>query len=89
MRTTAPKSITIQNLDNPSIKWINRKAERLNVHIEDLIVKLIHDQMTTDETELMPYRDLDSLAGTWSKNEADDFFQTIDRFNQVDENLWA
>lgn len=84
------ETITIQNLDEHSIKWINQKAKQLNVHIEDIIVKLIHDQMRSDENEieLTQYDDLDSLAGTWSRKEADEFFQTIDKFNQVDESLW-
>ncbi|MDY0222766.1 MAG: hypothetical protein RBR67_16675 [Desulfobacterium sp.] len=39
-------------------------------------------------SRLMQYHDLDSLAGTWSKKEADDFRQAIDKFNQADENIW-
>jgi len=38
--------------------------------------------------ELTQYHDLDSLAGTWSTEEADDFLQAIDKFNQVDESIW-
>ena len=72
------------------IKLINQKAKQLNVNLEDLIVKLIHDQMKSDQNgiELIQYHDLDSLAGTWSKKEADEFLQAIDKFNQVDESLW-
>ena len=82
------KTITIH--DELSIKWINQKAKQLNVNLEDLIVKLIHDQMKSDQNgiELMQYHDLDSLAGTWSREEADDFLQAIDKFNQVDESIW-
>jgi hypothetical protein len=82
------KTITIH--DEISIKWINQKAKQLNVNLEDLIVKLIHDQMKSDKNgiELIQYHDLDSLAGTWSRKEADEFLQTIDKFNQIDESLW-
>jgi hypothetical protein len=82
------KTITIR--DELSIKWINQKAKQLNVNLEDFIVKLIHDQMKSDQNgiELMQYHDLDSLAGTWSRKDADDFLQAIEKFNQVDENIW-
>ncbi|MCA1793391.1 MAG: hypothetical protein LC660_05865 [Desulfobacteraceae bacterium] len=83
-----PKTITIH--DELSIKWINQKAKQLNVNLEDLIIKLIHDQMKLDQNRigLMEYHDLDSLAGTWSSKEADDFLREIDKFNQVDESIW-
>jgi hypothetical protein len=44
------KTITIH--DELSIKWINQKVKQLNVNIEDLIVKLIHDQMKSDKNEI-------------------------------------
>lgn len=33
-------------------------------------------------------RDLSSLAGTWSKKEAEDFEEAVKIFEQVDEELW-
>jgi len=83
-------TITIKNLDKLSIEWINQKAKLQGVDLEDIIVQLIHNQIKTGErkTELVQYNDLDSLAGTWSKKEADDFLKSIDKFNQVDKSLW-
>jgi hypothetical protein len=42
-------------------------------------------QMKIDQNgiELMRYHDLNSLAGSWSRREADDFLQAIDKFNQT------
>jgi hypothetical protein len=34
------------------------------------------------------YHDLDSLAGTWSDQEANEFLAAVSEFNRVDEKLW-
>ena len=83
-------TITIKNLDELSMKWINQKANRQGVDLEDIIVQLIHDQMESSikKIDLTQYNDLDSMAGTWNNKEADKFIQEIEKFNQVDENLW-
>ncbi len=84
-------TITIKNLDDLSIEWINQKAKLQGVDLEDIIIQLIHDHMKPGEKkiDLVQYNDLDSLAGTWNVKEADDFSQAIDKFNQVDKNLWV
>ncbi|WP_139786806.1 hypothetical protein [Desulfamplus magnetovallimortis] len=83
-------TITIKNLDEFSIEWINQKAKLQGVNFEDIIVQLIHDQIRAGEkkTELVQYNDLDPLAGTWNRKEADEFLKSIDKFDQVDEKLW-
>ncbi|MBF0390109.1 MAG: hypothetical protein HQK71_08420 [Desulfamplus sp.] len=82
--------IAIRKLDEFAIEWINQKAKLQGVDLEDIIVQLIYEKVKSSEmkTELMQYNDLDSLAGTWSKEEADHFFKVTDKFNQVDESLW-
>ncbi len=82
--------ITIRKLDEFAIEWINQKAKLQGVDLEDIIVQLIYEKVKSSEikTELMQYNDLDSLAGTWSKKEAEHFFKATDKFNQVDESLW-
>ncbi|MBF0376249.1 MAG: hypothetical protein HQK72_02085 [Desulfamplus sp.] len=82
--------ITIRKLDEFAIEWINQKAKLQGVDLEDIIVQLIYEKVRSSEIkkELIEYNDLDSLAGTWSKKEFDDFFETTDKFNQVDESLW-
>ena len=83
-------TLTIKNLDQPSMEWINQKAKLLGIDLEEVIVQLIHEQIESDEREpkLKQYHDLDSLAGTWSNEESEEFFQATENFNQVDESLW-
>jgi len=35
-----------------------------------------------------PYHDLDSLAGTWSEEDAAEFASATSDFEQVDQQLW-
>lgn len=83
-------AITIRTLDESSMEWINQKAKQREMRLEEIIVQLIHDQIEAEvrRSKLRQYTDLDSLAGTWSNKEGDEFLQVIDDFNQVDEKLW-
>ena len=37
---------------------------------------------------LRTYDDLDSLAGTWTEEQATEFMDAISHFDQVDEKIW-
>ena len=83
-------TITIQNLDDTTARWISQEAERRGVSLELLIVELIRKGINTDQetSPLQGYDDLDSLAGTWSKEEEAEFIKVVADFEQVDEKLW-
>jgi hypothetical protein len=40
------------------------------------------------EGKINSYNDLDSLAGTWSEEDADEFDKTTEDFRKVDAELW-
>ncbi|MBI4639366.1 MAG: hypothetical protein HY731_01660 [Candidatus Tectomicrobia bacterium] len=44
--------------------------------------------MERESSQLQVYHDLDSLAGTWSDEQASEFLNAIADFEQVDEKLW-
>ena len=82
--------ITIQNMDEATVKWITEEAQRRGVSAEALVVELIHKgiDLERQESPWPTYHDLDVLAGTWSAEEADEFLKAIVDFEQVDEKLW-
>ena len=84
------KSITIRDLDDATADWIAREAERRGISQQTLILELIRKEIETDRESgpLQTYHDLDSLAGTWSDEEANRFLDAITDFEQVDEKLW-
>jgi len=62
------------------------EADRRGITIEELALELVQRGMAT--LQAPPYHDLDALAGTWSKEEAEAFLKAISEFEQVDEKLW-
>jgi hypothetical protein len=83
-------SVTIQDIDNETANWINEQARQRGISIESLIIELIHKGITAERESVSPqaYHDLDSLAGTWSDEQAAEFSDSIADFEHVDEMLW-
>lgn len=84
-------SITIQNVEEATIIWLQKEAMRRGMKVEALIIDLIHAEMKQELgcEPLKAHHDLDSLAGTWDSKQADEFTKIISEFEQVDEKLWA
>ena len=80
------KTIVLENLDDTSVMWLEKEAERKSLPIEQVVLDLI--QQAIKNAELETYHDLDDLAGTWSDKEADEFLRVIADFERVDEKLW-
>ena len=83
-------NITIQDLDDTTVKWISEEAERRGISVESLVVELIRKGINTDQetSPLQTYYDLDSLAGTWSEEQEAEFLNAVADFEHVDEKLW-
>ena len=80
------KTIVLENLDDTSVMWLEKEAERKSLPIEQVVLDLI--QQAIKNAELETYHDLDDLVGTWSDKEADEFLRVIADFERVDEKLW-
>jgi hypothetical protein len=82
--------ITIHHLDDASADWIEEQASRHGLDKEAVVLQLIHRGIDLEQkrTQLPRYHDLDTLAGTWSKEDAAEFDRATERFRQVDEELW-
>jgi hypothetical protein len=83
-------SITIQDLDEATVAWIHEEAKRRGMSVDMFVLQLIQKGIGLERKSSEPpiYNDLDSLAGTWSDEEATEFLNAIADFNKVDENLW-
>jgi hypothetical protein len=83
-------SITIREIDKTTTEWINREAKRRGVSVEKLSLQLLRKgiRLEREKSKLPTYHDLDSLAGTWSEDEAQEFLNAVSDLEQVDEKLW-
>jgi len=86
MEVRMTETISIENWDKATIAWIEKEAKRRGVSIEAVVLELIRQAISSAEPA--EYHDLDALAGTWSKEQADEFLSAIADFQQVDEKLW-
>ena len=83
-------SVTVDNLDGDTLERLNLEAQRRGLDIGALVKQMIRDglpsvtSLPADQT----YHDLDCLAGTWSKEDAEEFLSATARFNAIDEDLW-
>jgi hypothetical protein len=90
MEGTMPESITISELDEATANWIDQEARRRGANKETVALNLIRKgiQCERDHIALQTYDDLDSLAGTWSEEQGNEFLGATREFDQVDEKLW-
>lgn len=82
--------ITIQDLDEATAAWISEEASRRGVSVETIILQLIQKgiHLEQEQAQLPTYHDLDSLAGTWSEEQENEFLNALTDFEQMDEKLW-
>ncbi|HEY6328511.1 MAG TPA: hypothetical protein VI756_04170 [Blastocatellia bacterium] len=89
-------AITIEHIDEATAAWIAQEARRRGASEESVAVELIRKGIESEKRAdagavsagSPPYHDLDSLAGTWSEDEAAEFARVTADFESVDESLW-
>ena len=82
--------LTIRPLDSTATQWIEHEARRTGMPVEDVVRQLIYRGLEVErqKSRRQRYHDLDSLAGTWSAAEADEFHHAIADLNHIDPTLW-
>ena len=83
------KPIQIQHLDEETAAWLDERARRRGVDVERIVIEMIHRGIESEhQAPLQAHHDLDALAGTWSPEEAEEFFRATSGFGEIDEGLW-
>ena len=85
-----PRAITIPDVDDATSRWLVEEAERRGVSVETVAGQLLQRGLEWERRRaaLPTYHELDTLAGTWSEDEAAAFLQAVANFEQVDPALW-
>lgn len=83
-------AIVIQDIDDATAEWIREEAERRGIKEELLVLQLLRDgiRIANESSLTQQHHDLDSLAGTWSEEQAAEFAAAESDFERVDEKLW-
>ena len=85
------KPITLRNLPPELAKAVRKEADRQRTSINRAVISLL--ERKTERRKKRPgeskeYDDLDSLAGSWSKNEAAAFDNALAAQRTIDPELW-
>lgn len=81
-------NLNIEELDPPLAEKLHNEAVRRNTSFADFVLSLLRQALTDLTGNRQVYNDLDSLAGTWTEEEASIFETAIADFEVVDETLW-
>ncbi len=84
------QALTISQLDRTVTGWIELEAQRTGMSVEMVLRRLIYRGLEAErqKAQQQRYHDLDSLAGTWSVEEGDEFRHAIANLEQIGANLW-
>jgi len=84
------KAITLRNLPPDVAKTIQQRARKNRTSVNKTVIDLLEASLGKKQTdkEVVRYHDLDHLAGTWTKKEADEFEKFIAEQRAIDPKLW-
>ncbi|MFP4428588.1 MAG: hypothetical protein ACLFPB_04645 [Desulfovermiculus sp.] len=78
-------ALTIRGLDSEIEKEIRNIARKSQKSINQVIKEMIQKELRKRQ---YPASSLKQLAGSWSREEADEFEKNISSCEQIDEEMW-
>ena len=83
------KTITIRGIEPDLGATIKLNASRENLSVNQWALKALKRSVGLDRKKVFrKYEDLDSLAGGWTKKDAETFLENIKIFERIDEEAW-
>ena len=83
-------AITLRNLPKKLDQTIQRRAKEKGISVNKAVITLLEEQLEMKSKKpSVEYHDLDNLAGSWTKAEADAFDKTLTKQRAIDLELWA
>ena len=80
-------SFTIKQLDDRVLERLRRRAREQGKSLSALIRELLRRSVGL-EPGAPSYSDLSDLAGSWSKEELEEFQRNVQLFERIDPELW-
>jgi len=85
------KAITLRNLPPELAKTIRQKAEEQGTSMNKAVIHLLEEGTGIrgkKNGEKSLHHDLDSLAGSWTRDEAEEFDKSLASQRTIDLELW-
>ena len=78
-------NITLRNIPPDVARAIRRKAKRDGTSLNRTVINMLCE---TVGAKPACYRDLDAFAGSWTKEQADEFDRTLAEQRKIDPEMW-
>ena len=84
------KQLTLRGVDPELERRLREQARRKGESMNRTVLRLLREStgVLPAKEEPIVYHDLDHLAGTWTKEEADEFDQALKEMRQVNPEEW-
>ena len=83
--------LTVRNVDDSLHAALKSEARRHGMSVNRYVVQILTEVVGLGRNQKLSqeYRDLDHLAGTWTREQFDEFNSFLDEQRPIDEELWA
>lgn len=86
--TKTSGSLALRGIDPELRAALEVEAARLGLSLNALVLRLLRDSLGLTRPAGL-HHDLDSLAGVWSREEAEEFAEAIRPLEEIDQSLWT
>lgn len=89
MKSKRPSTIanlSLRGLDRSTLSRLKSNARHRGISVNRLIIETLQQHYSVGTRN---FDDLDALAGTWTKAQADAFAAAVAPFGEIDPSLWA
>ena len=83
-------AITLRNLPPDLARLIRQKAKADGTSLNRTVINLLREKVSAPKVrpKQTRYRDLDALAGSWTKKQADEFDRELTAQRKIDPEMW-
>lgn len=83
------KAVTLRNLPPSLDRTIRQRAKKKGVSVNKVVISLLQEHLgESGKRSVRRYHDLDELAGSWGKQEADAFERALAKQRTIDPEMW-
>lgn len=80
--------LTVRDVDPTLAEALKREAAARGLSVNRLVLLLLRESVGLATAHPQFFSDLDHLAGTWSRDEANDFERHAAGQREIDDELW-
>ena len=81
-------TMSIRGIDDEVLGRLKQQAAHERTSLNSLVLRLLQGDGAQKIQKAQKFDDLDSLAGTWSDDDAQAFMQATADFDELDPALW-